>query len=122
MEIRAAEISKVIKDQIANFGTDATVSEIGTVLSVGDGIARVHGLDNVQAGEMVEFANGVKGMALNPEADNVGIVIFGSDAENKEGDNVKRTGTHVDVPVGKGLPRRVDESLGNTVRGKGQNT
>src|SRR3546814_5627127 len=81
MEIRAAEISKVIKDQIANFGTDATVSEIGTVLSVGDGIARVHGLDNVQAGEMVEFANGVKGMALNLEADNVGIVIFGSRSE-----------------------------------------
>ena len=119
MEIRAAEISKVIKDQIANFGTDATVSEIGKVLSVGDGIARVHGLDNVQAGEMVEFANGVKGMALNLEADNVGIVIFGSDAEIKEGDTVKRTGTIVDVPVGKGLLGRVVDGLGNPIDGKG---
>ena len=119
MEIRAAEISKVIKDQIANFGTDATVSEIGSVLSVGDGIARVHGLDNVQAGEMVEFANGVKGMALNLEADNVGIVIFGSDAEIKEGDQVKRTGTIVDVPVGKGLLGRVVDGLGNPIDGKG---
>ncbi|PQM26130.1 F0F1 ATP synthase subunit alpha [Sphingopyxis lindanitolerans] len=119
MEIRAAEISKVIRDQIANFGTDATVSEIGSVLSVGDGIARVHGLDNVQAGEMVEFANGVKGMALNLEADNVGIVIFGSDAEIKEGDVVKRTGTIVDVPVGKGLLGRVVDGLGNPIDGKG---
>ncbi|MGH6694743.1 F0F1 ATP synthase subunit alpha [Sphingopyxis sp.] len=119
MEIRAAEISKVIKDQIANFGTDATVSEIGQVLSVGDGIARVHGLDNVQAGEMVEFANGVQGMALNLEADNVGIVIFGSDAEIKEGDVVKRTGTIVDVPVGKGLLGRVVDGLGNPIDGKG---
>ncbi len=119
MEIRAAEISKVIKDQIANFGTDATVSEIGSVLSVGDGIARVYGLDNVQAGEMVEFANGVKGMALNLEADNVGIVIFGSDSEIKEGDTVKRTGTIVDVPVGKGLLGRVVDGLGNPIDGKG---
>ncbi|MGQ3138648.1 MAG: F0F1 ATP synthase subunit alpha [Sphingopyxis solisilvae] len=119
MEIRAAEISKVIKDQIANFGTDATVTEIGSVLSVGDGIARVHGLDNVQAGEMVEFANGVQGMALNLEADNVGIVIFGSDAEIKEGDQVKRTGTIVDVPVGKGLLGRVVDGLGNPIDGKG---
>ncbi|MGL3820097.1 F0F1 ATP synthase subunit alpha [Sphingopyxis sp. R3-92] len=119
MEIRAAEISKVIKDQIANFGTDATVSEIGQVLSVGDGIARVHGLDNVQAGEMVEFANGVQGMALNLEADNVGVVIFGSDAEIKEGDTVKRTGTIVDVPVGKGLLGRVVDGLGNPIDGKG---
>ena len=119
MEIRAAEISKVIKDQIANFGTDATVSEIGQVLSVGDGIARVHGLDNFQAGEMVEFANGVQGMALNLEADNVGIVIFGSDAEIKEGDQVKRTGTIVDVPVGKGLLGRVVDGLGNPIDGKG---
>ena len=119
MDIRAAEISKVIKDQIANFGTDATVSEIGSVLSVGDGIARVYGLDNVQAGEMVEFANGVKGMALNLEADNVGIVIFGSDSEIKEGDTVKRTGTIVDVPVGKGLLGRVVDGLGNPIDGKG---
>src|SRR5688500_14824938 len=119
MEIRAAEISKVIKDQIANFGTDATVSEIGKVLSVGDGIARVHGLDNVQAGEMVEFANGVQGMALNLEADNVGIVIFGSDAQIREGDTVRRTGTIVDVPVGKGLLGRVVDGLGNPIDGKG---
>lgn len=119
MDIRAAEISKVIKDQIANFGTEAEVSETGQVLSVGDGIARVHGLDNVQAGEMVEFANGVQGMALNLEADNVGIVIFGSDAEIREGDTVKRTGTIVDVPVGKGLLGRVVDGLGNPIDGKG---
>ncbi|MFN3435628.1 MAG: F0F1 ATP synthase subunit alpha, partial [Sphingomonas sp.] len=93
MDIRAAEISKVIKDQISNFGTEAQVLETGQVLSVGDGIARIYGLDNVQAGEMVEFANGVQGMALNLEADNVGVVIFGSDAEIREGDTVKRTGT-----------------------------
>jgi F-type H+-transporting ATPase subunit alpha len=119
MEIRAAEISKVIKDQIASFGTEAQVSEVGSVLSVGDGIARIHGLDQVQAGEMVEFANGVKGMALNLEADNVGVVIFGSDAEIKEGDSVKRTGTIVDVPVGKGLLGRVVDALGNPIDGKG---
>jgi F-type H+-transporting ATPase subunit alpha len=119
MDIRAAEISKVIKDQIASFGTDAEVSETGTVLSVGDGIARIHGLDNVQAGEMVEFANGVQGMALNLEADNVGVVIFGSDSEIKEGDVVKRTGTIVDVPVGKGLLGRVVDGLGNPIDGKG---
>jgi F-type H+/Na+-transporting ATPase subunit alpha len=119
MDIRAAEISKVIKDQIASFGTDAEVSETGQVLSVGDGIARIHGLDNVQAGEMVEFANGVQGMALNLEADNVGVVIFGSDAEIKEGDTVKRTGTIVDVPVGKGLLGRVVDGLGNPIDGKG---
>ena len=119
MEIRAAEISRVIKDQIASFGDDATVSEIGQVLSVGDGIARVHGLDNVQAGEMVEFANGVKGMALNLEADNVGIVIFGSDSDIREGDTVRRTETIVDVPVGKGLLGRVVDALGNPIDGKG---
>jgi len=119
MEIRAAEISKVIKDQIASFGTEAQVSEVGSVLSVGDGIARIHGLDKVQAGEMVEFANGVKGMALNLEADNVGVVIFGSDAEIREGDSVKRTGTIVDVPVGKGLLGRVVDALGNPIDGKG---
>ncbi|QIG79256.1 F0F1 ATP synthase subunit alpha [Stakelama tenebrarum] len=119
MDIRAAEISKVIKDQIASFGSEAQVSETGEVLSVGDGIARVYGLDNVQAGEMVEFANGVQGMALNLEADNVGIVIFGSDAEIKEGDTVKRTGTIVDVPVGKGLLGRVVDGLGNPIDGKG---
>jgi len=119
MDIRAAEISKVIKDQIAGFGVDAQVSEVGQVLSVGDGIARIHGLDNVQAGEMVEFANGVQGMALNLEADNVGVVIFGTDAEIKEGDIVKRTGTIVDVPVGKGLLGRVVDGLGNPIDGKG---
>ncbi|MDG5489519.1 F0F1 ATP synthase subunit alpha [Sphingomonas sp. BGYR3] len=119
MDIRAAEISKVIKDQIANFGTEAQVSETGQVLSVGDGIARIHGLDNVQAGEMVEFANGVQGMALNLEADNVGVVIFGSDSEIKEGDTVKRTNTIVDVPVGKGLLGRVVDGLGNPIDGKG---
>ena len=119
MEIRAAEISKVIKDQIASFGTEAQVSEVGSVLSVGDGIARIHGLDNVQAGEMVEFSNGVQGMALNLEADNVGVVIFGSDQEIKEGDIVKRTATIVDVPVGKGLLGRVVDALGNPIDGKG---
>lgn len=119
MDIRAAEISKVIKDQIANFGTEAQVSETGQVLSVGDGIARIHGLDNVQAGEMVEFANGIQGMALNLEADNVGVVIFGSDSEIREGDTVKRTGTIVDVPVGKGLLGRVVDGLGNPIDGKG---
>jgi len=119
MDIRAAEISKVIKDQIANFGTEAEVSETGQVLSVGDGIARIHGLDNVQAGEMVEFSNGVQGMALNLEADNVGVVIFGSDSEIKEGDVVKRTGTIVDVPIGKELLGRVVDGLGNPIDGKG---
>src|SRR6187455_2644388 len=119
MDIRAAEISRVIRDQIANFDADAQVSEVGSVLSVGDGIARIHGLDNVQAGEMVEFANGIKGMALNLEADNVGVVIFGTDAEIREGDTVKRTGTIVDVPVGKGLLGRVVDGLGNPIDGKG---
>jgi F-type H+/Na+-transporting ATPase subunit alpha len=119
MDIRAAEISKVIKGQIANFGTEAKVSEVGSVLSVGDGIARIHGLDNVQAGEMVEFAGGIKGMALNLEADNVGVVIFGSDQEIREGDVVKRTGTIVDVPVGKELLGRVVDGLGNPIDGKG---
>jgi F-type H+-transporting ATPase subunit alpha len=119
MDIRAAEISKVIKEQIAGFGTDAQVSEVGTVLSVGDGIARVHGLDNVQAGEMVEFDGGVLGMALNLEADNVGVVIFGSDSKIKEGSTVKRTETIVDVPVGKGLLGRVVDGLGNPIDGKG---
>src|SRR6476469_3413542 len=119
MDIRAAEISRVIRDQIANFDAEAEVSEVGTVLSVGDGIARIYGLDNVQAGEMVEFENGVKGMALNLEADNVGVVIFGSDAEIKEGSTVKRTGTIVDVPIGKGLLGRVVDALGNPIDGKG---
>ncbi|NTZ42789.1 F0F1 ATP synthase subunit alpha [Altererythrobacter sp. SALINAS58] len=119
MEIRAAEISKVIKDQIANFGTEAEVSEVGSVLSVGDGIARIHGLDNIQAGEMVEFPGGIQGMALNLESDNVGVVIFGSDSGIKEGDIVKRTGTIVDVPVGKGLLGRVVDALGNPIDGKG---
>ncbi|HEX5257666.1 MAG TPA: F0F1 ATP synthase subunit alpha, partial [Sphingomicrobium sp.] len=119
MDIRAAEISRVIRDQIANFDAEAQVSEVGTVLSVGDGIARIYGLDNVQAGEMVEFENGTKGMALNLEADNVGVVIFGSDAEISEGSTVKRTGTIVDVPIGKGLLGRVVDALGNPIDGKG---
>src|SRR3982751_1792689 len=119
MDIRAAEISRVIRDQIANFDAEAQVSEVGTVLSVGDGIARIYGLDNVQAGEMVEFDNGTKGMALNLEADNVGVVIFGSDSEIQEGSSVKRTGTIVDVPIGKGLLGRVVDALGNPIDGKG---
>ena len=119
MDIRAAEISRVIRDQIANFDADAQVSEVGSVLSVGDGIARLHGLDNVQAGEMVEFEDGTKGMALNLEADNVGVVIFGSDSAIKEGSTAKRTGTIVDVPVGKCLLGRVVDALGNPIDGKG---
>jgi F-type H+/Na+-transporting ATPase subunit alpha len=119
MKLQAAEISSILKQQIKNFGKDAKVSEIGQVLSVGDGIARVYGLDNVQAGEMVEFANGVKGMALNLEKDNVGIVIFGEDREIREGDTVKRTQAIVDVPVGKGLLGRVVDPLGNPIDGKG---
>ncbi|MBX7200258.1 MAG: F0F1 ATP synthase subunit alpha [Rhodospirillaceae bacterium] len=119
MEIRAAEISAILKQQIANFGTEAESAEVGQVLAVGDGIARVHGLDNVQAGEMVEFPGGIKGMALNLETDNVGIVIFGSDSTIKEGDTVKRTGTIVDVPVGRELLGRVMDGLGNPIDGKG---
>src|SRR6186713_363032 len=119
MDIRAAEISKVIRDQIASFGTEADVAEVGQVLSVGDGVARVYGLDNVQAGEMVEFPGSIRGMALNLETDNVGIVIFGNDRDIKEGDTVKRTGTIVDVPVGKGLLGRVVDALGNPIDGKG---
>ncbi|PHZ84401.1 F0F1 ATP synthase subunit alpha [Paremcibacter congregatus] len=119
MDIRAAEISKILKEQIANFGEEAEVSEVGKVLSVGDGIARVYGLDNVQAGEMVEFPGKIMGMALNLEADNVGVVIFGSDRDIKEGDTVKRTGSIVDVPVGRGLLGRVVDALGNPIDGKG---
>jgi F-type H+/Na+-transporting ATPase subunit alpha len=119
MEIRAAEISAILKQQIASFGTEAEVAEVGQVLSVGDGIARVHGLDKVQAGEMVEFPGGIKGMALNLETDNVGIVIFGDDRNIKEGDVVKRTGAIVEVPVGKGLLGRVVDALGNPIDGKG---
>jgi F-type H+-transporting ATPase subunit alpha len=119
MDIRAAEISAILKEQIKNFGREAEVSEVGQVLSVGDGIARVYGLDNVQAGEMVEFENGVRGMALNLEIDNVGIVIFGNDREIKEGQTVKRTRAIVDVPVGKGLLGRVVDALGNPLDGKG---
>ncbi|HEY5607160.1 MAG TPA: F0F1 ATP synthase subunit alpha [Alphaproteobacteria bacterium] len=119
MDIRAAEISAVLKAQIAGFGTEADVAEVGQVLSVGDGIARVYGLDKVQAGEMVEFPDGTKGMALNLESDNVGVVIFGDDRAIKEGDTVKRTGAIVDVPVGKGLLGRVVDGLGNPIDGKG---
>src|SRR5471030_608277 len=119
MDIRAAEISAILKQQIANFGTEAEVAEVGQVLSVGDGIARVYGLDSVKAGEMVEFPGGIKGMALNLESDNVGVVIFGEDRTIREGDTVKRTGTIVDVPVGKGLLGRVVDGLGNPIDGKG---
>jgi F-type H+/Na+-transporting ATPase subunit alpha len=119
MDIRAAEISAILKEQIKNFGTEAEVTEVGQVLSVGDGIARCYGLDNVQAGEMVEFESGVRGMALNLETDNVGVVVFGSDREIAEGQTVKRTGAIVDVPVGKGLLGRVVDALGNPIDGKG---
>jgi F-type H+-transporting ATPase subunit alpha len=119
MEIRAGEISSILKEQIANFGTEAEIAEVGQVLSVGDGIARVYGLDKVQAGEMVEFPGGIRGMALNLESDNVGVVIFGDDRSIKEGDVVKRTGAIVDVPVGKGLLGRVVDALGNPIDGKG---
>lgn len=119
MEFRAAEISNILKEQIRAFGQDAEVSEVGRVLSVGDGIARIYGLDQVMAGEMVEFPGGIRGMALNLEADNVGVVIFGNDRDIKEGDTVKRTGAIVDVPVGKGLLGRVVDPLGNPLDGKG---
>ncbi|TQV79943.1 F0F1 ATP synthase subunit alpha [Denitrobaculum tricleocarpae] len=119
MDIRAAEISSILKDQIENFGTEADVAEVGQVLSVGDGVARAYGLDNVQAGELVEFPGGIKGMVLNLEVDNVGIVLFGDDRGIKEGDTVKRTGAIVDVPVGKGLLGRVVDALGNPIDGKG---
>ena len=119
MGIQAAEISAILKDQIKNFGQDAEVTEVGRVLSVGDGIARVYGLDNIQAGEMVEFPGGIRGMALNLESDNVGIVIFGSDRDIKEGDTVKRTNAIVDVPVGDALLGRVVDGLGNPIDGKG---
>ncbi|MFD1331974.1 F0F1 ATP synthase subunit alpha [Methylopila musalis] len=119
MDIRAAEITAILKDQIQNFGQEAEVSEVGQVLSIGDGIARVYGLDNVQYGEMVEFPSGARGMALNLENDNVGVVVFGSDREIREGDTVKRTGAIVDVPVGKGLLGRVVDALGNPIDGKG---
>jgi F-type H+-transporting ATPase subunit alpha len=119
MDVRAAEISAILKEQIKGFGTEAKVAEIGRILSVGDGIARVYGLENVQAGEMVEFPGGVKGMALNLERDNVGVVIFGEDRGLKEGDTVKRLGEIVDVPVGKGLLGRVVNPLGEPIDGKG---
>jgi len=119
MAIQASEISAILKDQIKNFGQEAEVAEVGRVLSVGDGIARIYGLDNVQAGEMVEFPGGIRGMALNLEADNVGVVIFGSDRDIKEGDTVKRTKAIVDVPVGDELLGRVVDGLGNPIDGKG---
>src|SRR6201746_14237 len=120
MDIQPAEISAILKREIQNFGAEAQASEVGEVLSVGDGIARVHGLDNVQAGEMVEFPGGIKGMALNLESDNVGCVIFGNDSTIKEGDTVKRTGAIVEVPVGKALLGRVVDPLGNPIDGKGE--
>ena len=114
MDISAAEISKILKEQIADYGSEASVSETGRVLSIGDGIARVYGLDKVQLGEMVEFEGGIRGMALNLESDNVGVVIFGDDRAIKEGDTVKRTKSIVDVPVGKELLGRVVDGLGRT--------
>ena len=122
MKIQPAEISAILKREIQNFGVEVEVSEVGQVLSVGDGIARIYGLDNVQAGEMVEFPGGIKGMALNLENDNVGVVIFGSDTTIKEGDTVKRTGAIVETPVGKGLLGRVIDPLGNPIDGKGELT
>src|SRR5437016_450448 len=119
MEIRAAEISAILKREIANFGNEADVAEVGTVLSIGDGIARVYGLDKVQAGEMVEFPNGERGLALNLESDNVGVVVFGDDTHISEGDIVKRTNAIVDVPVGRGLLGRVVDALGEPIDGKG---
>jgi len=119
MEIRAAEISSILKDQIANFGAEADVAEVGQVVSVGDGVARIYGLDKVKAGEMVEFPGGIRGMALNLETDNVGVVIFGDDRDIKEGDTVRQTGEIVSVPVGKGLLGRVVDALGNPIDGKG---
>ena len=119
MAINPSEITKILKEQIKNFGDKAEVTEVGKVLTVGDGIARIYGLDNVQAGEMVEFDDGSKGMALNLESDNVGVVIFGDDRKIKEGDTVKRTGSIVDVPVGKDLLGRVVDGLGNPIDGKG---
>ena len=119
MGIQASEISAILKDQIKNFGQEAEVAEVGRVLSVGDGIARVYGLDSVQAGEMVEFPGGIRGMALNLESDNVGVVIFGSDRDIKEGDTVKRTNSIVDVPAGDALLGRVVDGLGNPIDGKG---
>ena len=117
MSIQASEISSILKAQIKNFGLEAEVAEVGRVLSVGDGIARVYGLDNVQAGEMVEFPGGIQGMALNLEADNVGGVIFGSDRDIKEGDVVKRTNSIVEVPTGESLLGRVVDGLGNPIDG-----
>ena len=119
MDIKASEISSILKEQIKGFDQKSEVSEIGQVLSVGDGIARIYGLDNVQAGEMVEFPGGIRGMALNLEEDNVGAVVFGSDRDIREGDTVKRTGDIVSVPVGKGLLGRVVDPLGNPLDGKG---
>src|SRR5438093_13512347 len=119
MELRATESSAILRQQIEDFGTEADVAEVGQVLSGGDGVPRVYGLDNVQAGEMVEFPGSIRGMALNLETDNVGIVIFGNDRDIKEGDTVKRTGAIVDVPVGKGLLGRVVDALGNPIDGKG---
>ena len=122
MDIRAAEISAILKEQISNFGNEAEVAEVGRVLSIGDGIARVYGLDQVQAGELVEFDNGVKGMALNLETDNVGVVIFGDDRGIQEGNVVRRTETIVDTPIGMGLLGRVVDALGNPIDGKGSIT
>ena len=119
MSVNVSEISSIIKEKIEGSDIMADVAEVGQVLSVGDSIARVYGLEKVQAGELVEFAGGVKGMALNLEEDNVGVVIFGSDQSIREGDMVKRTDSIVSVPVGKHLLGRVVDALGNPIDGKG---
>src|SRR5258708_10930758 len=119
MEIGVAELSAILKQQIANLGAEADVAEVGQVLSIVDGIARIYGMDKVESGEMVEFANGMKGMALNLETDNVGVVVFGDDSGIREGDTVKRSGAIVEVPVGRGLLGRVVDALGNPIDGKG---
>src|SRR5262245_9033360 len=119
MEIRADEISRIIREQIKDYGKKVTVAETGTVLSVGDGIARVYGLEGVQAGELVEFTSGVQGLVLNLEEDNVGIAVMGEFRDIREGDLVKRTSQIASVPVGKGLLGRVVDPLGKPLDGKG---
>ena len=120
VDIQSSEITKLLKEEIKKYGDESEISEVGQVISVGDGIARIYGLDNVQAGEMVEFPGGIRGMALNLESDNVGVVIFGDDSGIKEGDIVKRTGSIVEVPVGKALLGRVVDALGTPIDGKGK--
>ena len=119
MDIKADEISKIIKDQLGDYSLDVDVTEVGTVVSVGDGIARIHGIEGAMSTEMLEFPHGVYGIALNLEESSVGAVLLGETTEIKEGDTVKRTGDIVDVPVGKGLLGRVVDALGNHIDGNG---